>query len=409
MLDQHLDKKKVDEVRTPKGMNIDVNINAYPNALVNLIFDAKTNDKASARGTAENLRFRMNNTGLNLTGVYNIESGVYNFRQGVVLNKDFDVRKGSVVQFSGNPMDATLNITAIYDKSVSNVGDYLGIGYSQMYDAELAINITQTLAKPVITFDVTMPNASSDINSQLQSKFRSNQEELVSQFVYILLTGKFGDASALTTGVTSTAADIGLSTLAGMLSSMITDVDVELEYVGGSVQSQTNDKVRYSVSYQINNRLRIRGSYGMAVRNQFTENFDGNFDLSYDISKNNNGALMLKAFTKPTTFGIQTEQENSTLNQSYGAGILYNANFNNFSEFLGKESKKAKKEAKAQISTEPMKSEPVDSVKINKAIKEEEKALKDATKNTNDSNQVSFQKEQKQPAQRPKRGLMRIK
>lgn len=407
--DQHLDKKKVDEVRTPKGMNIDVNINAYPNALVNLIFDAKTNDKASARGTAENLRFRMNNTGLNLTGVYNIESGVYNFRQGVVLNKDFDVRKGSVVQFSGNPMDATLNITAIYDKSVSNVGDYLGIGYSQMYDAELAINITQTLAKPVITFDVTMPNASSDINSQLQSKFRSNQEELVSQFVYILLTGKFGDASALTTGVTSTAADIGLSTLAGMLSSMITDVDVELEYVGGSVQSQTNDKVRYSVSYQINNRLRIRGSYGMAVRNQFTENFDGNFDLSYDISKNNNGALMLKAFTKPTTFGIQTEQENSTLNQSYGAGILYNANFNNFSEFLGKESKKAKKEAKAQISTEPMKSEPVDSVKINKAIKEEEKALKDATKNTNDSNQVSFQKEQKQPAQRPKRGLMRIK
>ena len=245
-----------------KGMNIDLNINAYPNSQVNLVFDATTNDKASARGTAENLRFVMNNSGLSLTGIYNIQSGTYEFRQIPLIPKDFKVKKGSFVQFSGNPLAAIMNINAVYDRTVSNVGDYLGIGFSQVYNAELAIDISETIAKPKIEFELTLPNAGSDINSQLQSKFRSNKDEKILQFSYILLTGKFGDALDITSGVTSTAADIGLSTIAGVLSSIVKGVNIDLEYVGGSTQSNTNDKVRYSLSYQINDRLRIKGAPG---------------------------------------------------------------------------------------------------------------------------------------------------
>ncbi|HAD78958.1 MAG TPA: hypothetical protein DCF99_05535, partial [Flavobacteriaceae bacterium] len=116
--------------------------------------------------------------------------GTYEFRQFPLIPKDFKIKKGSSVQFAGNPLDATLNITAEYQRSVSNVGDYLGVGYSQIYDALLSINISETLKKPIIDFGLTIPNAGSDINSQLQSKFRSNTEEQMLQFSYILLTGK---------------------------------------------------------------------------------------------------------------------------------------------------------------------------------------------------------------------------
>ncbi|QTV05215.1 translocation/assembly module TamB domain-containing protein [Faecalibacter bovis] len=386
-----------------KGMTIDLSINAYPNAQVNLVFDAATNDKASARGTAENLRFLMNNTGLSLTGVYNIESGIYEFRQIPLIPKDFKVAKGSAVQFSGNPMDATLQIHAIYERSVSNVGDYLGIGFSQIYDTELSIDITETLAKPQIDFGLTLPNAGSDINSQLQSKFRSNQEEQMMQFSYILLTGKFGDALDITSGVTSTAADIGLSTIAGMLSSIINGVNIDLEYVGGSQQSGTNDKLRYSLSYQINERLRIRGAYGMAVRNQYVENFDGNLDLTYDVSKANNGSLVLNAFTKPTTFGIQQFTGNSMMNQSYGAGITYNASFDNFREFIGE--KHQKKEAKAIIKANAEEVTPVkkDTIKENKPV-----SLNDSLS----GHPVSKNKESNLNEEKPKkagRGLVRMR
>ena len=344
------DQKQIDSkvaAKAPKGMLIDLNINAYPTAKINLVFDAATNDKVSGRGTAENLRFLMNNKGLSLTGTYNIENGTYEFRQIPLIPKDFKIEKGSAVQFSGNPMDATLNIKAIFDRPVSNVGDYLGIGFSQIYETELSINISETLAKPKIEFGLELLNAGSDINSQLQSKFRSNQEEQMIQFSFILLTGKFGDALDITSGVTSTAADIGLSTIAGVMSSIINGVDVDLEYVGGSQRSGTNDKIRYSLSYQINERLKIRGAYGMAVRNQYQENFDGNLNLSYDISKLNNGSLVLNAFTKPTSFTIQQfSGGNTMINQSYGAGITYNASFNNFQEFINPNKKSNEARAK---------------------------------------------------------------
>ena len=405
--DQHLDdKNKSKDARAPKGMAIDLNINAYPNAMVNLIFDARTNDKASARGTAENLRFLMNNTGLSLTGVYNIDRGTYEFRQFPLIPKDFKVKKGSSVQFSGNPLDATLNIAAEYQKSVSNVGDYLGIGYSQIYDAILSINISETLKKPIIDFGLTIPNAGSDINSQLQSKFRSNTEEQMLQFSYILLTGKFGDASAVQSGVTSTAADIGLSTIAGMLSSIANNVDVQLEYVGGSAQSNTNDKIRTSVSYRINNRLSMRGSYGIAVTNSSTvqENFDGNFDLTYDISKLNNGSLLLRAFTKPTTFGLQPGMS-SNLNQSFGVGIQYNKNFDNFREFLGLE-QRVKKE-KNSIST--LGNNTKDTIPVYKVPKQEEKRIDSIRQNLKDSTKVSYQKATTIKPKPSRRGLVKIK
>lgn len=393
----------------PKGMTIDLNINAYPNAQVNLVFDATTNDKASARGTAENLRFVMNNAGLSLTGVYNIESGTYEFRQIPLIPKDFKVKKGSAVQFSGNPMDATLNINAVYERTVSNVGDYLGIGFSQVYDTELSINISETLARPQIDFGLTLPNAGSDINSQLQSKFRANQEEQMLQFSYILLTGKFGDALDITSGVTSTAADIGLSTIAGMLSSIINGVDIDLEYIGGSQQSSTNDKVRYSLSYQINDRLRIRGAYGMALRNQYVENFDGNLDLSYDISKVNNGSLVLHAFTKPTTFGLQQfTGGNTMMNQSYGGGITYNASFDNFKEFIGAKQKERK--AKAEFKTRSLSIEPLQEDSVRQKTSEQP-----VSHNAQDTLSHRAVSKNEKPREKPvenkpqRRGLVRIK
>jgi len=404
---QHLDEEdEHKELRTPKGMSIDVNVNAYPNSTVNLIFDAKTNDKASAKGTAENLRFLMNKSGLSLTGVYNIESGIYEFRQIPVLPKDFKIKKGSSVQFAGNPMDATMNIVAEYQRSVSNIRDYLGVGSYQIYDVILSINISETLKKPIIDFDLNIPNASSDINAQLQSKFRSNTEEKMLQFSYILLTGKFGDATAVQSGVTSTAADIGLSTIAGMLSSIVNNVDVQLEYVGGSVGSQMNDKIRTSVSFQVNNRLSLRGSYGIAVtnNNNVQESFDGNFDITYDISKLNNGGLLLRAFTKPTTFGLLPGMDNS-LNQSYGVGIQYNKNFDNFREFLGlKERNK-----KLILQQSSIKNEVMDSLSAPQLQKVEEKRL-DSIRNTiKDSTKISYQKTPTIHQKRERRGLVRIK
>ena len=231
-------------------------------------------------------------------------------------------------------------------------------------------------------------------------------EEQMLQFSYILLTGKFGDASAVQSGVTSTAADIGLSTIAGMLSSIANNVDIQMEYVGGSAQSDTNDKIRTSVSYRINNRLSLRGSYGIAVTNNrnVQENFDGNFDISYDISKLNNGSLVLKAFTKPTTFGLLPGMENS-LNQSFGVGIQYNKSFDTFRGFLGIDERKKESNNK---NTE-YKQEKFDSIVLPKQFKKEENKIDSAYQARKDTVNVTYQKFSQPNTQQKRRGLVRIK
>ena len=220
------------------------------------------------------------------------------------------------------------------------------------------------------------------------------------------MTGKFGDASAVQSGVTSTAADIGLSTIAGMLSSIANNVDIQMEYVGGSAQSETNDKIRTSVSYRVNNRLSLRGSYGIAVTNNrnVQENFDGNFDISYDISKLNNGSLVLKAFTKPTTFGLLPGMENN-LNQSFGVGIQYNKSFDTFRGFLGLD--EIKKKTKAKKEEQPQ--ERFDSIVLPKQFKSEERRIDSTRQTTKDTVKVTYQKTTQPKVEQKRRGLVKIK
>ncbi|WP_395092291.1 translocation/assembly module TamB domain-containing protein [Vaginella massiliensis] len=335
--EQDIQEVPEEERTAPKGMSIDMLVNAYPTAKINLVLDAATNDMATARGTAEGLSVKLDNAGFNIDGNYVIESGTYSFRQSGIplLNKDFSIRKGSSINFSGNPLDANLDITAVYERTVSNVGEYLGVGLSQLYDVQLIIEIQENLSSPVINYGIEIPRGSSDMNAQLASRFSNNPDEETMQFVYILMTGKFGNTATLTSslesGLIDSGADLGLSAIAGALTSLLGGVELDIQYIDGSDQSYTNDKLRYSLSYQINNRLRISGSYGMAVTNEYQENFDGNMNLQYDISRLNNGSLMLNAFTRPTTFGVQAGNVNQ-LNQSFGAGISYNTSFDTFGE-----------------------------------------------------------------------------
>src|SRR5690606_10035238 len=134
---------KSDEETGPKGMNIDLEITAHPTTTVNLIFDPVSGDMVTANGSTDKLQFNMNRSGnMTINGTYMLESGIYKLRQVALLNRDFNIQPGSYVSWDGgDAMDATMNIHATYERTVSNVGEYLGAGYSQIYDVVLGIDI----------------------------------------------------------------------------------------------------------------------------------------------------------------------------------------------------------------------------------------------------------------------------
>src|SRR5690606_20554257 len=66
--------------------------------------------------------------------------------------------------------------------------------------------------------------------------------------------------------------------------------------------------------------------------------------FDYDISKKADGGIVLRAFTRPSTLGIENFNVNSTYAQSYGAGVVYRRSFDSLKELFNKNDSDEKSE-----------------------------------------------------------------
>lgn len=329
---------------TPKGMNIDLDISASPETTINLIFDPLSGDMVTANGSTQNLLFHMNRTGnMTLDGTYTLESGVYKLRQVELLNRDFDIEPGSYVSWDGgSPFNADMYINATYERTVSNVGEYLGAGYSQTYDVVLGILISESLEDPQMDFNLSIPKAGTDVQSMIEYKFNLDPDEKMIQFGAVLLIGQFmtNTETVLTAGATSTGAGIALKQLGGIIDSIIagSGVAVDLDYVTGSNMSQTSDRFKTGLRVDLSPRWTINGALGVAVGN--TTGFDDattvETEIQWDISRNMNKSTVINFFTRPTNFGVQNFGGAGNF-QSFGAGVIYNTSFDRISEIFKKD------------------------------------------------------------------------
>jgi len=328
---------------TPKGMNIDLDITASPSTTINLIFDPATGDMVTANGFTQNLLFNMNRAGnMSLNGTYTLESGVYELRQVALLNRDFDIQPGSFVSWDGgDPLNATMNINATYERTVSNVGEYLGAGYSQTYDVVLGILISESLSDPQMDFTLNIPKAGTDVQSMIEYKFNLDPDEKMIQFGSILLIGQFmtNSDAVLTAGATSTGAGIALKQLGGIIDSIIAGggISIGFDYVSGSNLSNTSDQFKTDFKINLSPRWTFNGAVGVPIGNSYTnETTTGEAEIQWDISKPMDKSMVVNFFTRPTNFGVQNFGGAGNF-QSFGAGVIYNTSFDRISEIFKKE------------------------------------------------------------------------
>lgn len=340
------DKEK--EEGGPKGMLIDLNISADANSTVHLVFDPVTKDMVTANGSTEDLKFHLGRTGImTLEGTYTLESGKYQFRQVPLLNRDFEIKSGSYVNWSGgSPLDASMHITANFERTVSNVGEYLGTGYSQTYNVILGIVISESLSNPKMDFTMTIPKGGSDMQSLIDYKFNLDPDDKMIQFGSILLFGQFmtSDSNVFAAGAASAGAGIALKQLGGIINSLIVGggVMIDLDYVTGSDMSNTSDRFKTDLHVNLSPRWTFNGEVGVPVGSGYTnETATGEAEVQWDVSKKMDKTLVVNFFTRPTNFGVQNFGGAGNF-QSFGAGIMYKTTFDRFSEIFKKDSPEAR-------------------------------------------------------------------
>ena len=98
---------------TSSGSNMSINIEltATPTTEVQLVIDPTVGDIIRGRGNGTlNMRIEPSANIFDMYGDYTITEGSYLFTLQNIINKRFVINSGSTIQWTGDPLDARLNI-----------------------------------------------------------------------------------------------------------------------------------------------------------------------------------------------------------------------------------------------------------------------------------------------------------
>lgn len=319
------------------GVTLNFDLEVTPDAEVQLIFDQKVGDLIKASGYG-NIKLQISSKGeFKMYGDYVIENGDYLFTLQNLINKKFDIEKGSVIKWSGIPYKADLDINAVY-KARASLKPFFPADTSssakKRYPVDLKLAMTDQLLAPQINFDIYLPTVDVGVRQQVMS-FINTETEMNRQVFSLLILNSFVTPPQLTGNGTGSpgVADAGLSNtsellsnqLSNMLSKISKDFDIGINYRPGDLVSQKELGVALSTQL-FDERLSIDGNVGVNNNNQSTNNIVGDVNVDYKIT--DNGKLRIKAFNKSNdnnriyTSGPYTQ----------GVGILYREEFDTIGE-----------------------------------------------------------------------------
>ena len=318
------------------GLQLNMELEVTPDAEVQIIFDSKIGDVIKGKGTG-NLKMEVSPTGdFKMFGDYVIEEGEYLFTLQNILNKKFIIEKGGTVSWTGDPLDAEVNMDAVYKlrASLTNMlpDESELASVSKVRAVECKMRMTNKLMNPTINFDIQLPGLEIE-DAHVSDRFKSYTtavEEKTRQVMSLLVLRQFqrppeladfGSAAGATGSVYGATTTEFLSNQLNNWVSQVSNkfdlgVKVGEEQVGASFGKRFfNDRVIVDGSVSYNNQN------SMATSNALVG------DVNVEAKLNKSGKWRAKYFYKSNSAAI-TENDNSR----QGAGLVYKTEFDNLQE-----------------------------------------------------------------------------
>lgn len=360
------------------GLDVKAFIKIGQKAKVTIIIDKETGDNFRVFGDGE-FNFTMHPNGrMTLSGVYDIAGGHYEMNLYNLVNRRFELEPGSRVSWSGDPIDASLDVKALYkvEASASPLMAPISSGadpsvknkYRQVLPFYVYLNVDGELTKPVISFGLDMPEDDQGaIGGQVYGRLQqvNKQEDELNRQVFSLLVlnrfypepGSDGSGGGFATVARDNLNDALSDQLNTFSNKLLGDTGVELDfgldsytdYQGESPQERTQLDIAAQKKL-FNDRLIVRVGSEVDLQGSSSTNeptpLIGNISLEYLLTEN--GRYRIKGFSK-------NEFENVIDGQTIVSGIalIFTQEFNKFDELWQailrgetKEEKEARKAAK---------------------------------------------------------------
>jgi hypothetical protein len=341
-------------VNSARKYPFDVNLllDATNAGSMTIIVDPISGDKLETKGNG-NLRTKFKPDGSQeIFGLYNVESGTYSFSYGDFVAKNFTIKEGSTVKFVGDPLNAELDITAIYSVYTSTyeliknevILDENEISASKKRtNIEVSLRLSGKILSPEISLDITTAEDNTgQILAAVERKLadlRNNPNELNNQVFGLIIFNSFFMSSNSTNSLGGVGAGIALNSLSSLISNelnslaknAIKGVEINVDFNNYNSQYLNEGQggnvteLGLSVSKQLfNDRLSVQAGGNLNLESDNSEsNYSslvGDFILEYKLTENGN--YRVRVFSKGDYDRLLNENSNKN-----GVGLIFRKSF----------------------------------------------------------------------------------
>ncbi|TVQ88035.1 MAG: translocation/assembly module TamB [Bacteroidetes bacterium] len=353
-----------DELRSSfEILDVSVNVELDPLTDVRIIIDEFAGDFIEVIGGGL-LSFGIDPGGrITLSGRYEIADGEYLLTFYDVIRRNFRIQSGSNIVWTGDPLDANVDITAVYTHRTSarelmanqmSAGQEQPVAMRQQYPFLVYLKMKGNLMEPEISFELDLPpehrNAMDGAIMARINQINQNESELNKQVFALLILGSFIEENPFAAitgggggGITATARTSASQILSQQLNRIsdryIRGVDINFEvesfvdFTNGEAAGRTELQMEVSRDF-FNDRVRITVGGNIELedetRRREANEIAGDFNIEYLLTPAGN--LILRGFRKKNYGDIFDDQVIET-----GIAIMFSRSYNQFRELFKKE------------------------------------------------------------------------
>jgi len=328
------------------GIEMKFELELTPDAEIQMMFDPKVGDAITGTGTG-NLKMNIDRKGdFTMFGNYAVNQGKYLFTLQNVINKKFTVEQGGTIQWTGDPLNADINLNAIYTANTSLYEVYQADESRKRVPVQCKLMMTDKLMKPTIKFDIFLPTADQTTRDGVRSAINAdNDADLNKQIFSLLMLGKFFPTNENTTTASSAAINNGNELLSNQISNWLgqTFKNLNLGLKMNSADENTNREIALATSTKLfNSRMTIDGTFGYtsnAANATNASNIIGDVNIDYKVTPD--GKFKVRAFNRSNDYSTLV----NTSQYIQGVGIVYREDFDSFGELIKRYKAKQRKKS----------------------------------------------------------------
>lgn len=307
---QHVSSTPSEEPSSKTNIRLNFQVDVQPNSTLRMITDAKSGDVITVHGQGPIQASYYNKGEFQMFGTYTIANGTYDLSIQNLIKKVFTLHPGGTVNFSGNPLNADVNVLASYMVNSASLAD-LNIGTTfanNTTPVNCLIKFTGKVSNMNLALDFDLPNVGEDEKMMVRNLIAS-EEERTTQVLYLLGVGRF-----FTYNYANAAGGTGSSQSELMMKSLLSStLSSQINNIIANAVGNTNWTFGANVSTGqlgwsdmevdgllsgrlLDNRLQFTGKVGYHDRQAATTNFVGDFNVNYLLTPS--GTISLKAYSE---------------------------------------------------------------------------------------------------------------